>query len=157
MTAKAKDQTEKRSTFHITEKGYDTASVDKFTEEAYSLIDTLSAALHQATNDLKTERENNLSPQEEVIRSVEIISLAGQVAGDYLEEQRAKADELLREATEHHDQVLGSVNAEREAIEEKIERLKGTQRVLVERLKALHQNELDILNAAYAELTENDK
>lgn len=157
MTAQGKDQTEKRSTFHIVEKGYDTASVDKFTEEAYSLIDSLSAALQQSTNELRTEREKNLSPAEEVFRSVHLITLAEEQAGVYLEEQRTKADELLHEATEHHAQVLGSVHDEREAIEQEIERLKGTQQVLLERLMSLHQKEMDSLGAAYAELTENDK
>lgn len=157
MTATEHETDRKVSTFPLADQGYNISSVDKFTEEAYALIDNLSEAFKKAAGELAELKEANLTQEEEIARSVNMITLAEAEASEYVAKKKAEADQKLQEASDHYDSVLGSVTQEKETIEAEIERLRGTQRAMLDRLVALHRNELEALTAASEELAETEK
>lgn len=157
MTATEHETDRKVSTFPLADQGYNISSVDKFTEEAYALIDNLSEAFKKAAGELAELKEANLTQEEEIARSVNMITLAEAEASEYVAKKKAEADQKLQEASDHYDSVLGSVTQEKETIETEIERLRGTQRAMLDRLVALHRNELEALTAASEELAETEK
>lgn len=157
MTTSEHEATGKLSTFHIVEQGYDISAVDKFTQEAYALIDRLSDALLKSETELAEFKKAHLGKEEEVSLSVRMITLAEAEASKYVAEQTAKADEKLEETSALCDSLVKDAKQEKETIEAEVGVLKENHSTMLDRLIALHSNELSALTAAVKELAETDK
>lgn len=157
MTTAEHETTGKLSTFHIVDQGYDISAVDKFTQEAYALIDRLSDALLKSETELAEFKKAHISKEEDVALSVKMITLAEAEASKYVAEQTARADEKLEETSTLCDSLLKDAKQEKETIEAEVDTLKENHSIMLERLIALHSNELNALTKAAAELAETNK